>query len=122
MSVWLVFFPSVVGSSEVPQRIADLCGGRPSSGDPKTRAQFLTPAAVSGMLRVDVGWSTGSCHPGTVFLELVRKDRAAWRKDLNFQQLQERKGGREGGREQQRSFHQEQDSEFLRMGIERWQR
>lgn len=73
-------------------------------------------------VRVDVGSSTGNCHPGTVFLELVRKARAAWRKDLNFQQLQERKGGREGGREQQRSFHQEQDSGFLRMGTERWQR
>lgn len=91
--------------------------GGQALGNPKTPA-ILTPAAVSGMLRVDVGSSTGNCHPGTVFLELVRKARAAWRKDLNFQQLQERKGGRE----QQRSFHQEQDSGFLRMGIERWQR
>lgn len=104
-----------------PQMVVELCGGRPSSGNAKTSA-FLTPAALSGMLRVDVGSGTGNCHPGTVFLELVRKARAAWRKDLNFQQLQERKGGREGGREQQRSFHQEQDSGFLRMGIERWQR
>lgn len=31
-------------------------------------------------------------------MELVRKARAAWRKDLNFQQLQEREEGREGGR------------------------
>lgn len=98
LSVCLVFFPSVFRSSEVPQRVVELCGGRPSCGNLKTPA-ILTPAAVSGMLRADVGSSTGHCHPGTVFLELVRRARAAWRKDLNFQQLQERKGGREGGRE-----------------------
>lgn len=118
--VWL--FRSVFQSSEIPQMAVELCGGRPSSGNPKTPA-FLTPAALSGMLRVDVGSSIGNYHPGTVFLELVRKVRAAWRKDLNFQQLQERKVGREGGREGATEVLSPGTGLwFLRMGIERWQR
>lgn len=64
------FFFSLL--KQVPSTVVELCGEdrlKPSCRKPA----FLTPAVVSQMLWVDVDWKTGSCHPGIVFLELVRR-------------------------------------------------
>lgn len=70
----------------------ELCGADRTNRQ-LSQNSMLTPALVLA----DERRRTGSCRPAMVFLELVSKARAARRKGLNFQQLQERKGGRNRG-------------------------
>lgn len=83
---------SVLWSSR--QGCGAVWGGQPEAVN---KPAFLTPAAVPQALWADPDWRTGSCPPARCFWKGLGRARAAWRKDLSFQQLRERRGGRHRG-------------------------